>query len=306
MPHLTQPEIDSANAKSLADFLLSRSVPLEKISNQYLWREENVWIHENEWYSHYEQTGGLAVSFVMKYFNKTFQEAVVELNGDRFSVIEALPKTEPKPPSSLIAPPRNSSTYRMYMYLRNVRCIDGDVINHFVNCGLLYEDSEHHNCVFVGRDKNGNVKHIHKRSTVSGFRQTVSGSRAEYAFHFSGNDNTVYVFEAPIDMLAFVSMHKESWQEHSYVALCSVSEKALVKMLETNKNLSHIVLCLDNDNAGQAANERIKQSLENKDYTDIEILVPQNKDWDEDIIKLKKEVKEIQCRESKYSLSLGV
>ena len=119
MPHLTQPEIDSANRTDLADFLLSRSVPLEKISNQYLWREENVWIHENEWYSHYEQTGGYAVSFVMKYFNKTFQEAVAELNGDRFSVIETLSKTEPKLPSPLIAPPRNSSTYGMHIWMYN-------------------------------------------------------------------------------------------------------------------------------------------------------------------------------------------
>ena len=42
----------------------------------------------------------------------------------------------------------------------------------------------------------------------------------------------VDVFEAPIDMLSFITLHPENWQEHSYVALCGVSDHALLWMLE--------------------------------------------------------------------------
>ena len=149
--------------------------------------------------------------------------------------------------------------------------------------GLLYEDAEYHNCVFIGRDENGKPGHCHKRSTVSRFKQTVEGSRSEYAFHYNGKDDTIFAFEAPIDMLAYISMHPVDWQQHSYVALCSVSEKALMHQLDTHPLLNRIVLCLDNDRAGQEAVDRIKNSLLEKGYTDIRVQIPLNKDWDEDL-----------------------
>ena len=84
-------------------------------------------------------------------------------------------------------------------------------------------------------------------------------------------------------MLAYISMHPVDWQQHSYVALCSVSEKALIHQLDTHPELDRIVLCLDNDRAGQEAVERIKKSLREKGYTDIRVQIPLNKDWDEDL-----------------------
>ena len=309
MPHLTDEQISSANRTDIADFLLSRGVRLKRLSDQYLWEDNNVWIHENEWFSHYEQKGGLAVSFVMKYFDKTFQEAVAELNNESISRYMC-ETTVKKPSEKLILPKRNDSTYRMYMYLRNNRCIDSDVINFFVKQRTLYEDAEHHNCVFVGTDKNGVPGHCHKRSTLSGFKQTIAGSQAEFSFHYNGNDSIVYVFEAPIDMLAYISMHKENWQKHSYVALCSVSEKALLYQLKTHPQLQNIVLCLDNDAAGQEGNIRIQNRLKELGYSDIHIEVPINKDWDEDLqkqngINIRKAVPECRTEESGHlSLSL--
>ena len=53
--------------------------------------------------------------------------------------------------------------------------------------------------------------------------------------------------------------------------------------LNVNPKLRKVVLCLDNDNAGISACERIKVILENKGYSDVRILHSVNKDWDEDI-----------------------
>ena len=85
------------------------------------------------------------------------------------------------------------------------------------------------------------------------------------------------------EMLAYISMHPVDWNQHSYVALCSVSEKALMHQLDTHPLLNRIVLCLDNDRAGQEAVDRIKNSLLEKGYTDIRVQIPLNKDWDDDL-----------------------
>lgn len=278
---LSQEQIDSANHTDLAEFLSFRGVQLKKQSNQYVWEDQNVWIHGSEWYSHYEQTGGHAVGFVMKYLGRTFAEAVNELNGD-FTRYDFSPEKKAES-HQLKLPERSKNTYRMFMYLRNNRCISPEIINAFVRAGLLYEDEQYHCCNFVGKDDNGRVGHCHKRSTLSNFKQTLEGSKAEYAFHYNGSDNTIYAFEAPIDMLAYISMHPEGWQKHSYVALCSVSDKALIHQLEMHSELRRIVLCLDNDEAGQSAVTRIKESLHQRGYTDVQVEIPLNKDWDEDL-----------------------
>ena len=188
------------------------------------------------------------------------------------------------------------------MYLRNSRCISPDVINAFVRLGLLYEEDQNHCCVFVGKDDNGRIGHCHKRSTTSLFKQTIAGSKAEYAFHYNGNDDIVYAFEAPIDMLAYISKNPVNWKNHSYVALCSVSEKALMHQLETHPNLTKIVLCLDNDDAGRSAVQRIKESLYQRGYYDVHVETPVHKDWDEDLQELHG-IKPVSKEENKWTAS---
>lgn len=70
----------------------------------------------------------------------------------------------------------------------------------FAHMRLLYEDAVHHNCVFVGRDAQGVMRHAHLRGTASRgkpFRQTVEGSDARYSFHYAGGSSSLYVFESP-------------------------------------------------------------------------------------------------------------
>ena len=54
-------------------------------------------------------------------------------------------------------PPRNTDDRRVFAYLRK-RGIAPQVIRQFLNSGLVYEDAEHHNCVFVGKNSAGQVK----------------------------------------------------------------------------------------------------------------------------------------------------
>ena len=54
-------------------------------------------------------------------------------------------------------------------------------------------------------------------------------------------------------------------------------------MMKTNPNIDTVYLCLDNDEAGQAANKRISDKLLMQGIHH-EILVPVHKDWNEDIL----------------------
>lgn len=170
-------------------------------------------------------------------------------------------------------------------YLIHERLIDRQVLNRFVKDGLIYEDADYHNAVFVGKNSEGIPVHAQKRATSakSDFKGNVDNSIAEYSFHFTGTSEYLFVFEAPIDMLAYISMHKQGWENHSYVALCSTSERAALQMLKDNPHLKTVYLCLDNDNAGLLGCKRIADSVHALgDYT-IWRVPPQNKDWDEDL-----------------------
>lgn len=284
MPHYTESQISVANHADLAAFLMSRGEKLSRHGNQYLWEKNQVWIHGHEWYSHYESKGGHAVSFVMRYFELSFQNAVEELIGGSAVVnSQAIEPDKIRESKPLVIPPRSETTNRLLCYLTRERFIAREVVEYFVNAKTLYEGVKYHNCVFVGLDEDGVPRHCHIRSTSGNYKRTEAGSQAEYSFHYDGESEWLFVFEAPIDMLAFITLHRKDWQKNSYVALCSVSERALLHRLNVNPNLRKVVLCLDNDNAGISACERIKGILENKCYSDVRILRSVNKDWDEDV-----------------------
>ena len=167
---------------------------------------------------------------------------------------------------------------RMYAYLLKHRFLDRNVVNAFVRAGLLYEscekfkDREYHNAVFVGKDENGVPRHAHKRSLNSlgkTFRINVEGSDPRCSFHYTGTSNRLYVFEAPIDLMSFLSRYPRGWQEHSFVALCGTAEHAMLWMLEQNPCLRAVCLCLDHDEAGIEASGRLAEILHEHGYDDV-------------------------------------
>ncbi len=96
------------------------------------------------------------------------------------------------------------------------------------------------------------MKNIHLRSTRSNnrFFLDVEGSDKAYYFRHIGTNDKVFVFEAPIDMLSYISMNKENWQENNYVCLGGVSFYSLENILNNNPDIKEVYLCLDNDKRG--------------------------------------------------------
>lgn len=287
--HFTEEEKEQARNTDLVSFLRHRGETLKRSGSEYEWKSDigKVTIRGNLWFHQYEREGGDAIGFVQRYGNLTFPEAVSCLLSEQGIVITAQQRVaEQKEKKSFALPKASADMRRMYAYLLKGRFLDREIVDAFVKEKLLYEDGKYHNAVFVGRDEQGVPRHAHKRGTYSesGFKGNVDGSSPEYSFHYIGTGNKLYVFEAPIDMLSYLSMHKEGWQENSYVALCSVAPQAVVHLLKTNPHIDTIVTCLDHDKAGIEGNYRVAEAVRTlgEKFT-VKRKSPPYKDWNESL-----------------------
>lgn len=221
--HFTEEQKQRAAAVDLEEFLRCRGEKLLSSGREKrLASDHSVTVRGNEWYDHAEERGGHAVSFVQRFYGLSYPDAVTMLLGGELGTAypSAGERTE-EPVKPFALPPANKDMRRVFAYLIKHRSIARDVVAHFAKAGLLYEDAEYHNAVFVGTDVEGVPRHAHKRSANSygkAFRLNVEGSDPRYSFHYVGTDRSLYVFEAPIDMLSFITLYPENWQRHSYVA----------------------------------------------------------------------------------------
>ena len=273
-----------ANQIPIKDLLDALGEKVIKSGKEFRWlTHDSVTLKNNVWYQHSTNKSGMTVNFLMNFFDYSYKDAI------EFIISEFKGYTPqeyvPPPPEPLIIPIRYYNSNKVLSYLRDYRFIDEKVIRVLLSRDLIYEDSKYHNCVFVGLDENNEVKHIHKRGTMDTlkpFRGNQAGSDVNYSFHIDGSDDSLYVFEAPIDMLSFITLNKNNWQEHSYLALCGVSPSALIKQLDLNPNINKLFLCLDYDIKGDEATDRIIEFLQDRKL-DIEVIKPRFKDFNEDI-----------------------
>ena len=301
MPYIpfTEEEKMTANSVDLADFLRVRGEKLERAGREYKLiysddsgSHDSITIRGSTWFDHKNQTGGGAIKFMQYHYGMDFPTAVQELLGQRVTSLSSVPlksTNQSEKQKDFRLPEANNNMHRVFAYLIKQRFIAAEVITHFARRKLLYEDKKHHNAVFVGVDENGVPRQAHKRGTATfgkSFRQTVEGSDTKYSFAHFGESGKLFIFEAPIDMLSYLTLHPENWQEHSYIAMNGVYENAVLTALKGHSNLSEIIICTDNDVGGIDSADRLSDILKEKGYADIKRILPINKDWNEDLKQL--------------------
>ena len=295
MPYIpfTDEQKQLANSVDLAEYLRVRGEKLERagIEHKLIYydssgKHDSITIRGSKWFDHKNQTGGGAIKFMQEFYDMDFQTAVQELLGQRVTPLshsppKAIAKEEKK---EFRLPQANTNMHRVYAYLIKQRFISADIITHFAKQHTLYEDKNHHNAVFVGLNEKGEPKQAHKRSTNSvgsTFRITCGGSDTRYSFAHFGENERLYVFEAPIDMLSFLTLYPQDWQRHSYIAMNGVYENAVLTALKNHSNLSEVILCVDNDEGGIEAVDRLRDILNENGYSNVKRLAPPYKDWNE-------------------------
>ena len=289
-----------ANSVDLADFLRLRGEKLERAGREYklIYNDgsgshDSITIRGSTWFDHKNQIGGGAIKFMQYHYGMDFPTAVQELLGQRITPLSPVPQRKSvmskEKPKEFKLPEANENMHRVFAYLIKQRFITPDIISFFAKNHTLYEDMEHHNAVFVGVDEDGVPRQAHKRGTATfgkSFRQTVEGSDTKYSFAHFGKSEKLFVFEAPIDMLSYLTLNPENWHNHSYIAMNGVYENAVLTALKGHSNLSEIVICTDNDIGGIDAADRLKDILYENNYKNISRILPKNKDFNEDLKQL--------------------
>ncbi len=291
----TEEQKERAASVDLEEFLRCRGEKLITSGrDKRLASDHSITIRGCEWFDHATEQGGRAISFVKQYYGVGYPEAVTMLLGnDLGGAYPAAREKTPEPPKPFKLPPANQTMRRVYAYLLQKRGIDREVLNAFVRRKLIYESceksmdesKEYHNAVFVGVDEHGVPCHGHKRGLYTvgkSYRGNIEGSDPKHSFHYYGRDDTLYVFEAPIDLLSYVSLHPEGWEAHNYVSCCGVSAIPVMEALRQLPQVAQVYLCLDNDEAGHAACARMAELLKDQNLSAVR-LVPQRKDWNDDL-----------------------
>lgn len=286
--YFTDEQKQRANAVDLEDFLTRQGEKLLRSGREKrLASDHSITVRGNQWFDHASEKGGCAIDFVQMFYGRSFPEAVTMLlNGEQGQAYLPSKQRRPEPPKPFALPEANKDMRRVFAYLTKTRCLDREVVSVFARKKLIYEDTQYHNAVFVGIDADGIARHAHKRGTYTHgepFKGNVDGCDPRYSFHFTGTSDTVYVFEAPIDLLSFLSLYQKDWQRHSYVSLCGVAEHALLQLLVDYPQIKKIGLCFDNDKAGLKARERIMGILSERGYGNVFSLFSRQKDWNEDL-----------------------
>ena len=276
----TQAQIDKANAVDLEKFLRAQGETLVRSGKEYRWKaHDSLTVCGNKWFRHSQSKGGFPVDFVMEFYGKSFPEAVQMLTGEPG---EVQPEADPAPSPAFCLPLRNVTNANILNYLAQERKLSPSLVNFFIAAGDIYEDSAHHNVVFVGRAADGHPCYASCRGIYEKFRQDAAGAEKAFGFAHRGTDKQLLVFEAPIDLLSFIELFPKNWQQHNYLSLGGVSGKALRQFLSERPDVERVFLCLDADKAGEDACKRLTGLL--PDTVSVTRIQPCMKDWNDVLV----------------------
>lgn len=247
---------------------------------------DSLKISNGKWMWWSEGIGGRsALDYLVKVRDIPFKEAVEMIMGSAAIKEPVMPVTVEET-KRLIIPEAADSPVNAAAYLYNKRGLNMEVLNDLYELGIWYETKEYQNVAFVGYDKDRKVRLVTVRGTKGDFKNTTSGSDRKYPVCYTSDmagqkglrNSVVHLFEAPIDMISYISLMHESgveWKNHNFMALCGIyqpKEKleesavpaGLKRYLEDRPYTGTVCLHLDNDGAGKNAARAFEIVLGNR------------------------------------------
>lgn len=242
----SEEEISRAAHTEIKSILESKGEKVLRSGSEWMWEaNQSVKFRGHVFYDHATGDKGTAIDFLCTFYRMRFPEAVQTLLGKDYNGIELLRDTSPPPDRKPFHLPQKSrNMQRIYAYLMQERKIDQDIISFFVHNRSLYESCKTHNAVFVGYDGTGKAMAAHEKGTLSDrpYRRDVPGSSKDYFFNYYGGSEWLFIFEAPIDLMSYICLHKDNnWKKHSYIALGGLSDRALARFLSEHPNIKQLV-----------------------------------------------------------------
>lgn len=259
--------------------------------------------------------GKNAIDYLIKVKGYNFLEAVeILLDKTKISPISVSNIDDKKQKKSKIIIPEKSTSFDIAKdYLIN-RGIAEEIINYCYDKGIIYQEKDTNNVVFVGFDNSNNICYAGVRATnETRYMRDVTGSDKKYSFRMcfnEGENNTIHIFESAIDLLSYatlIMLKGNDYKKENLISLAGVYQPAKImekskvpitieKYLKEHLNVKIIVLHLDNDIAGRNATKALQFAIP-KEYSIVDYPVPFGKDVNDFLcykLGLKKVKKEIE------------
>ncbi|WP_101809515.1 DUF3991 domain-containing protein [Paenibacillus pasadenensis] len=313
MAKLSNDDVRKARQTSLVDYLQKENEHARAEGRIEPWRLEpdgnqlrvrgfgGLMVRDNMWNQRSTGQGGNTLDFLVEFEKIPFKDAAAKLLDRKLELSQRetfKSSEEPKEPFKL--PERNDSFRRVIAYLTKTRGLDTDIVLNEIKKGNLYEDKEHHNAVFVGKEpKSEEPRWAQKRTTLSDYKIIFEqpASDAKYPYFYGNRSSTnVILVESPIEALSYASLLKYHGKDPSQVAILAlggVHDTALKQYLRDQPHVKNIVTALNNDQAtkpneikGREASDLIEERY-SRDGGERSIYVkkifPKGKDWNDDL-----------------------
>lgn len=300
-------QIMKARDVDLLDYLESKGETFVQEGNYYRHtKHDSLVIRDNmyAWNSRGEKGYG-AINFAQMYYNMSFPQAVMDLNGHEYKTYEKTRNQEDNQPYVYKKHYEVESKKELKSYLQDERKIHPNVVNWLVKHDLITQDQKQ-NIVFKWR-KDGEIVGADRQGTIDmgggrRFKGVDKNSVQPHGFHFDiGNPDKLILFESPIDALSYYSVKQNSVQNARLLSMNGLKPAAVshaVKhMLDEGYKVKNVVLAVDNDKAGRYFIDQLKATMRPNDslakdekakdrffQTDLS----KEKDWNEDLKALAK------------------
>lgn len=275
----TPEQIEQANNADISDYVQSR-FQCEKAGKEiHIKGYGGLYVNPetNQFFCHSENKGGKGLlEFCKKILDMPFIEAMRECVGEAEEVKQFTPKAaaEPQEKKEFIMPEKADTGYKnIYAYFINTRSISPEIVREFANKGLIYptvskgvskttgNEYQKINAVFLHKNEKGeacgaDIQGIDQNPDYR-FKGCTARDESDRGFVYDKGSpekiDTVYLFEAPIDLMSFVELHPEI-ENAKFAALSGLKPSTAEPYI--NSSLK-VVSCVDNDTAGTKFNNQI-------------------------------------------------
>ncbi len=291
--HYTDEQKAQAYNSDVLDFARTHGFELKQVGNEYkiphmegltITPSVNMWSWHSRppapWQSQNSVClgGKGAVSFAQGVMGLSYTEALREVIGEpngEYKPKQTSDRTyEQKEKAEFVIPEKYDAGYKaLYSYLIKTRQISSDVVREFCKAGILYPTKRDItapdgniyttkiNAVFLHINENGepsgaDLQGLDKDPQYR-FKSCTSRDESDNGFVYNKGDlekiDTVYLFEAEIDLMSFIDLHPEI-ENAKFVAMSGLKPTIAEHYINSDMN---VVSCVDNDIAGERFNSRI-------------------------------------------------
>ncbi len=309
---MTPEQVERAREVGILDYILQNEPQnFKKMGSRYVMREHESfvvskgrWIWNSRGFGAKEAT---ALNYLVKVRGYSFPDAVRKLAGDAPMQGKRPSKPPPAPESErahFILPPRHKNNDRAIAYLLS-RGIDRESIDACIAAGVLYESVKSHNCVFTGKNEDGQTRFACLRGTTGRFMRDADGSDKRCCFLLQPllpeNYSKAACFESPIDALSHQSLYKAGCTEYDgwRLSLGGDSTVALSHFLAFHPFVDECRACTDNDAAGKIASAKILALCkENPQFSHVRVCREApftGKDWNDTLTEFRRRERQNDC-----------